>query len=164
MSRPSKVKEEGKKMDEFITELKSNINEGNSSNLGRKTGRIQTLIRYFANSNPEIEILEKCTEEGDIRYAVSMRSMGITYETLMKYRTEFCGPYIINFMGEMLVRDNLDIFAKCLVDLKDNYNSLVNRYEHKKFGMRIEKDKFVFIFHMSLLQTILTEDFKKGIN
>jgi len=180
MQRPNKIKVEGKKMDEFITELKGNINENNQfiakhsidvktekvdiNVPNTKSGRIRTLLGYFANSRPDIEILAKCTEEGDVRFTVSMKSMGITYETLMKYKTEFCGSFIINFMGEMMIRENLELFSKSIFDLKDNYHSTVNKYEHKKFGMRIEKDKFVFIFHVSLLQAILTEDLKRGIN
>ena len=160
MNRPPKDKDN--KMDEFITELKNNAIEHIEPK--KKTGRIQYLISLFANSTPKIEILAKCTREGDVRFAVPIKSMGVTYDTLIKYHNEFCGNFIINFIGEMLVRDNLDIFSKCIFDLKDDYIATVNRWEHRKFGLRLEKDKFIINFHINYLQSILTEDLKRGIN
>jgi len=159
MSRPPKDKD--KKMDEFITELKGNATENRAE---KKIGRIQHLIGLFANSTPQIEILAKCTKEGDVRFAVPIKSMGITYDTLIKYHTEFCGNFIINFIGEMLVRDNLELFSKGIFDLKSDYLATVNRWEHRKFGLRLDKDRFIIDFHINYLQSILTEDLKRGIN
>ena len=49
-------------------------------------------------------------------------------------------------------------------DVEHNeYISYVNRFEHNGFGLKFINNQFIFSFHISLLQRLLTEDFKKQL-
>ena len=148
-------------MDEFITAIKNNIAKSNSTpdSIGKPT-RFRELFGPMMASKPEIKIIDGCTEEGDIRFEVSLRSLGFPPDANRKYRAELSTDFAANFIGEILVRENLEKFVKLLVNLKENYNGVVNRYEHRKFGMVIRESRCIFALHSSLIQSILIEDVK----
>lgn len=150
-------------MDDFILEIKSGIEKDNGMNIVSKPSKFRELMILILSSKPDIKITDACTEEGDIRFEVSLKSLGFTPDSIKKYRAEVSTEFAANFMGEILVRENIDKFIKILLSLKDKYILTVNKYEHRKFGMIIAKDKCVFAFHASLIQTILTEDVKKEL-
>jgi len=149
----------GDNMDEFITAIKNNI--GTQCGPDKKSNRFREFLHIISTSNPEIRIIEKCSDEGDVTFEVSMKSLGISYDNLIKYKYEICSDFSANFLGELLVRENIEKFVKIITELKDDYKSKVTKFEHKKFGMKIFRDKFIFVFHISLIQSILTEDFRR---
>ena len=149
-------------MDEFITAIKNNIGT-QSANTDKKSNRFRDLLSIISMSNPEIKIIEKCSDEGDITFEVAMKSLGISYENLIKYKYEIGSDFVANFLGELLIRENIEKFARIITDLKDDYKARVTQFEHKKFGMKIFRDKFIFVFHISLIQSILMEDFRRKI-
>jgi hypothetical protein len=112
------------------------------------------------SAKPEIKIIDECTEEGDIRFEVSLKSLGLPTDALRKYRSELSTDFAANFIGEILVRENIDKFVKLLINLKENYGAVVNKYDHRKFGMVVGESKCVFALHSSLIQSILMEDIK----
>jgi len=150
-------------MEDFVTEIQSKIGT-QSSHLEKKSSKFRDLFAIIVSSSPEVKILEKCSDEGDVMFECPIRSLGINYELLMKYKTEITSDFTANFLGELLIRENMDKFAKILTDLKDDYIARVNQYEHRKFGMKIFRDRFIFTFHISLIQSILTESFKKKMH
>ena len=102
-----------------------------------------------------------CSSEGDIKFSISRNDIGLCYDSYCIYRSEILSDFFINFWGEILVKDHLETFAKILTDLKDY--SVVNKYEHGKFGIEISGEKLIFTLHMSYIQRLLTEDFRKEI-
>jgi hypothetical protein len=148
-------------MEEFVTEIQNNISQ--FPIVEKKTSRIRDFLSYIISSKPEIKIIKKCDEEGDVQFEVPMKSLGISYETLLKYKSEISTDFMANVIGEILIRENMDKFVKMLTDLKDDYETVVNRYEHRKFGLKIFRDRFILSFHISLVRSILVEDFKKNI-
>ena len=149
-------------MDDFILEIKNNINRSqDSSDVAVKPTRFRELFSLILSSKPEIKIIDGCTPDGDIRFEVPLRTMGFLPDSMRKYRPELSTDFAANFMGEILVRENMDKFVKILVSLKDQYVPVVNKYDHRKFGMLISKDKCIFAFHSSLIQSILMEDIRK---
>jgi hypothetical protein len=90
-----------------------------------------------------------------------MKSVGVTYDVMVDYRDEVVSGLVSNFIGELMIRENIDKFAKIIMELGDNYLDRVNKFHHEGFGNRIWKDKFIFTFHISLVQRILTEKFCK---
>lgn len=144
-------------MEEFVTEMQNNI--GTTSECGKKSSKIRDLFSMIIKSTPEIKINE-CNNEGDITFEVLMRSMGVTYDVLVNYKTEISSDFAADFIGELLVRDNIGKFVNLMRNLKNNYSDKVNSANHRKFGMTIYKEKFVLTFHISLVQNILTEDLK----
>ena len=76
---------------------------------------------------------------------------------------ELFSNYMIDFIGELLLRSNIDKFLQSVFALDENeYLYLVSLEKHKRFGAQldIENSKITLCFHASILQTILTEDFK----
>jgi hypothetical protein len=148
-------------MTESLEELENSIDKDNIQNKPKKTSRFRELFASISNSNPDVKILDGCDSEGDIHFEVLISSLGLDYSNLLKYKSEISSDFFVNFVGEHLVRENIEKFVKVAEDLKGDYYSIVNKYEHKKFGMKIVREKFIFIFHVSLIQYILTEDFKR---
>ena len=70
-----------------------------------------------------------------------------------------------DFLGELLVRENINKFAEILTKVPNiDYAVVVNKYKHTRFGMRMKGDGFIFKFHINLVQKILTEDFKRQVD
>ena len=103
--------------------------------------------------------LDGITPEGDIKFSVSLRAAGLTRQAMA--RTLSCrSAFVVNLLGELLVRKNLERFAEMLqkVDPRD-YDRTVNNYRHRDFGMRVDQNDIVcFTFHISFIQQILIED------
>ena len=148
-------------MDEFLTEIRNNISRSQTSveEIGRPS-RFRELFAPMMIAKPEIKIIDGCTEEGDIRFEVPLKSLGLPVDAIKKYRTELSTDFAANFIGEILVRENLDKFVKLLVNLKEHYGCIVNKYDHRKFGMVIRESRCIFALHSSLIQSILMEDIK----
>jgi len=148
-------------MEEFIAEIGSNFGKDNLQNHPKKISRFRELFINIANSEPIIRNIKDCDEEGDICFETLIDSMGLNYNDFLKYKDEISSDFFVNFVGEYLVRENMDKFIKIMENLKEKYYSVVNKYEHRKFGMKVVRNNFIFIFHISLIQRILTEDFKR---
>jgi len=151
-------------MDNFVAELKNNINIDPNTGRDKKNHRIREILYYISTSSPEICITEKCGEDGDVKFEIPMKTLGISNDILVKYKTDICSEFMANFIGELLIRENINRFAEVLTNIDpDMYSNLVDRFEHRRFGMDIVRDKFTFIFHISLLQNILLEDVKRKV-
>jgi len=162
------------KMDEFVLELEKNISK-DVAQPNNKSERYRELLRIISNSNPEFKIIEfqkskkgteknKSLDPGDIVFEVSKKSLNIDFETMLKYKKELCSTFMMNTIGELVIRENLDEMAQVVLGIAhDDYSDLVNGISHRNFGMQIFRDKFVFTFHISLLQKILTEDLKRKL-
>ena len=148
-------------MDDFAVELENNISKS-MENKDIISPRFRELFCIFLSSVPKIDICDKVSDDGDVRFVVSKDDIGLSFEDIIKYRSEIFSGFCANFMGELLVRENIDRFAKVLVHFnKEPHSSAADRYIHRKFGMEVVRDKFIFVFHISLLQSILTENFKR---
>lgn len=151
-------------MDDFVTQLRQNINTGSDSEKGMNNSRYREILYYISVSNPEVNEITCCDKDGDVKFEVSMKSLGITYDLMVKYKKEVCSDFMANLLGELVIRENINIFASILTSINPElYSSIVNRFEHRKFGMDINREKLVFSFHVSLLQQILLEDIKRQI-
>lgn len=149
-------------MDNFVDQLRNNINI--DSEKGIKRSRYREVLYYVSTSNPEIHEVNNCNKDGDILFEVSMKSLGITHDLLVKYKKEICSDFMANFLGELLIRENINVFAKIITSINPEiYPSVVNKFLHRQFGMDIDKDRLVFCFHISLLQEIMLEDMKRRI-
>jgi len=116
------------------------------------------LISRVIRSHPVITC-DGLSRDGDVEISVPLRALGLTRNGMAKTpltRTTF----FTNLMGEILVRKNIGIFAKMLADIESrNYDSTVNCYKHRHFGMYLDdKEVLRFQFHISLAQRILTEE------
>jgi len=131
---------------------------------GCSTSKLRALLNLIVGSSPTILDIGNCDQEGEVIFSVSMKEAGITYNTFKEFKLEIFSNFVVDFMGELLIRENIDLFASKLTTIdSEAYADIVNEYEHKRFGMKILQDNLVFSFHVSLLQDILTEDFKRQI-
>jgi hypothetical protein len=150
-------------MDEFVTEMQTNIGI-TPEDTKNKSNRFRELFgKIIVSPSYEINIIEKCNEEGDVIFEVPMKSIGIPYDVLVDYKDEIISDWFANFIGELLIRENINKFAKIITELGDDYFKKVNGSNHVRFGNRLWKDKFIFTFHISLVQKILTEKILKKI-
>jgi hypothetical protein len=129
----------------------------------KKTSKYRELYQLIVSSNSEIKILETCSSEGDVRFEVPILSLLQTYQNYEKYKKELSSCFSANFIGEFLVRENMDKFVDILTNLKDEYMPVVNKYIHRSFGMFTIKDKFHFVLNINHIQNIMTEDLYKRI-
>jgi hypothetical protein len=99
------------------------------------------------------------TPEGDIKFSVPLRAVGLSRQAMA--RSLSCrSAFVVNLLGELLVRKNLERFAEMLqkVDPRD-YDRIVNNFRHRDFGMMVDQNDVVrFTFHISHVQEILIED------
>ena len=132
---------------------------GDSNIRNRAVGDFPSnLLARILRCNPPIGC-EAMSRDGDVEITVPLRSLGMCRNKMAKTpltRTTF----FINFLGEILVRKNIGVFAKMLdeIDAKQ-YDSTVNCYKHRHFGMYLDEHEVLrFQFHISLAQRILTEE------
>jgi len=149
-------------MEDFVNTIKTNI-EKEECQIGLRSTKIKKLICQILSSDSQIKITEECNDNGDIKFEVSTRSLGLNTESIFKYEKELNTEFMANFLGEIFIREHIDRFVKILTKIKLDYLCKVNKFQHKKFGMSIYSEKIVFIFHASLLQNILTENLKKNL-
>ena len=151
-------------MEDFVTNLKDTIKRTSDIRHFDRSSSLREFLSCVINHIPSIEIVKECNKGGDITFEVSMSDMGLTPDLFFKHRKIILSEYIANLLGELYVRENIDRFSNILVAIKPNeYYKVVNGFSHSNFGMEISKGKFIFSFHISLVQSILTEDIKDKI-
>jgi len=144
----------------------SNMNEIDQStesycNRQKPLTKFRELLSLIIKSSPKIISVTNCSEDGDMTFTISLKELGLSSDDFSKYHKEFFSNFTVDFLGELLIRENLQKFVTHLTGLKTNYYmNAVSRSIHKRFGMKIEKGLMTFYFHISLVQDILTEDFK----
>ena len=123
--------------------------------------KFRELLSIIVKNTPKIISVTDCEEDGDMSFSIKLLELGLTKDDFAKYNKEFFSNYIVDMLGELFIRENLHLLAAKLTTLKtDYYMSAVSRSIHKRFGMKIDKGVMTFYFHISLVQDILTEDFK----
>jgi len=148
-------------MDDYVRSIKEEVKtQGNIEKTPDTNYRI--LFSKFIASTPKIKL--ESVNGGDVLFSISIKDVELTYQELQRCRIEVYSYLAVNFMGELLVRENIDIFAEALTKVdKDRYSDIVNGFEHKKFGLKIMKNRLYFSFHISLVQSILNEDFRREV-
>jgi hypothetical protein len=132
----------------------------NTRSTVQKSVDYDAFIRVL-KSNPKASI-EDIRPDGDVIFSVPLSKLGLNAGILsdnMLTGTDF----FCNFVGEFIVRKNVNEFAEVLfsVDPK-SYEEIVCSEEHTGFGTIVSKNSIMrFSMHISLVQRILIEDFKK---
>jgi len=123
-------------------------------------GEFFDALNRLVNERTDIKIVFVGNRDGDITYSVSFADLGISLPSLSHpiYRTHS----FANFFGEILLHQNLDVFADCVMRLK-NYDALVKAYRHREFGLRTKGDTLQFVCHISLVHQLLNESISAEI-
>ena len=119
------------------------------------------VFTKIVQSDPKVTI-EGMREDGDVVFGVTITDLGLKQDSIsanIVTDTDFFN----NFVGEYIVRKNIDQFAEILFSIDQRaYEHVVCANEHTDFGLVVSKDSIKFSMHISLVQRILTEDFRKA--
>lgn len=119
------------------------------------------LQRLFEIEKPVVKMLS-VSHEGDATFSVDLKQFGLKIKDFGQDRI-YESSFFVNFLGEYLVRKNMDIFANLITDLPfTDYENVVCGYTHSDFGVVYQDDNTLhFTMHLSLVQNIMTEELKK---
>jgi len=148
-------------MDDYVSNIKEEV-KTEEEIVNVPLSNYRELLSKFIVTCPDIKV--EAHLGGDVFFSVSIKDIGLTCQDVQKYKADIYSYPAANFMGELLVRENINVFAKILTKIDgDTYTNIVNGYEHKQFGLKVLRNRFHFCFHISLVQSILNEDFCKEI-
>jgi hypothetical protein len=151
-----------------VTAKNKNTSEKKSKNNTAK--KMREAISYVINNDQyEIVDIKKIIDDdeekfiGDIMFTIKPSEIGITSYVIWKYDKEIFSNFFVNFLGEFIVRENINQFIEFLkenVNFEEMSYDEITKRKHKNFGMKIAGDSIVeFYFHVSLLRNILVENF-----
>ncbi len=152
--------------------MELNVNQKKSTNgcvsesadKNKSFSRFRKILSIIISFNPRIFSIKMNEESGDINFSVLANELGISIEDHGRYSKEIYSNFFVNFLGELLVRENVSDFVKLINQMDYTvYFYNMEKYIHKNFGMKYGNGNLVFSFHISFLQKILTEDFKHQI-
>lgn len=112
----------------------------------------------------DIKIAIVSKHSGDIVFTTTYEDLGITPQTLNHpfYHSIVFG----DFIGELLVRNNLDQFSARIMDKSFcEYDKIIREYNHKHFGFQTTKnDTIIFQCHASLIYQLVNERLNQEIS
>lgn len=159
-------------MQENLISMNSEIiNSDNSNSKNNKNNDYKILIQKISNSNLKInnDISLNLDEEkkynGWISFSISFKNLGLEKKNFIdnKFIKTIYTNFMINFIGELLVRSNIEKFTSLIFSVgEEEYLDLVTKTIHKSFGASFDSvgNRIILSFHMSIFQSLLTEDFK----
>ena len=124
----------------------------------------EVLSKVLANPPNSISISE-IDDKGDITFSFETNSIGLKDSDCRIYEKEFFSHFVIDFIGELIIRENLGNFVTKIDGYGvDEYSSVVNKYgSHEKFGIKVQKGMLTFKFHVSFLKEILSEGLRESL-
>ena len=125
----------------------------------RSMSETRDLLARVVSVKPDIKV-EDTRMDGDVIFSVKLADLGMMHSDFSSQimRTRF----FINFVGELLVRENIEIFVETLQGLDEKmYEDMVCCQQHTDFGMVIDHDEGLlrFTMHLSLADSIYRERF-----
>lgn len=115
------------------------------------------IIAAIASSKQRITI-DAVQVDGDVVFHVSLKDCGLEKDICSNPAIR--KRFFINFVGELLLRENIQKFAEILYGLDPAlYKKMVCTFKHTDFGMVIDHKMSMMTFQMnlSLVQEIITE-------
>ena len=134
--------------------------------IANQKSRYRQLLHVIIQNPPKNIVIYDWDCRGDIQFSIVMKDLGLEYSDYQKYKDEFFSYFMIDFIGELIIRDNLSLFAKKLQEYDINdYMSIMERYgeDHKRFGVKTDRGQLIFKFHASFLKNILTENLRETL-
>ena len=144
-----------------IQQVKSEKTNNQSEN--KELSRYRELLKLIVLNPPKTIEVGDWDDNGDIIFSVPMTEIGLTYNDYKKYSDEFFCYFVIDFLGELIIRDNLGLFVDKLQKYDLNDYIMAIQVDHNRFGVKTEKGKLIFKFHVSLLKDILTEKLRERL-
>ena len=99
---------------------------------------IKEIITSIISSDPK-PIINVVQADGDVTFHIKLKECNISKEDCTN--SLLFTRFFVNFIGEFLVRQNIDIFASILIGLDHAlYQKMVCTCSHHDFGMIIGSD------------------------
>lgn len=145
-------------------ESTSQVKQSEQSYPAQKQSRYRDLLRIIVENPPKNVTIGEWDDKGDLTFWIAMTDIGMEYKDYNEYEDEFFSYFIIDFLGEFIIRENLVLFIDKLknYDIND-YMIAIEDGNHKRFGVKTHKGQLIFKFHISLLKNILTEDLRETL-
>lgn len=117
----------------------------------------------------KIEVLKNGDDlTGFVDVTIDTKELGIPFKMYTsKFGKVLSTLHMVNFIGEMVVKTNINkITSEVLKVNSTKFLEITNASSHLNFGVKYDftSKNIIFIFHISLLPRILTEEFKRNIN
>lgn len=123
---------------------------------------MRKIIAAIVATKPPKITVGPVRADGDMSFDVRIKGCGLTKDDCTN--PIVITKFMINFIGELLVRENFDKFAQIVNGFdKTVYKKIVGNRTHSDFGMTTDT-KMVFMtfhLHLSLISNIMTEDFQR---
>ena len=97
-----------------------------------------------------------CVPKSDVVFHVNLEDLGISASQIMS-NPVFRSPHFADFLGELLVRRNIELFTPLLLAKHARYDEACKTCRHEQFGMSVTTRQVRFAFHISLLHGIMNE-------
>lgn len=123
------------------------------------------IISKIMNNNIKQLNINDVNQHGDITFSIKMTDIGLKANDYKIYEKEFFSHFIIDFIGELILRENINLFSEKFCQYSMNeYNDSIREFGiHKRFGVKAKSGILTFKFHISLLKQILIEDLRETI-
>jgi hypothetical protein len=123
------------------------------------------VFQIISQNPPKDITIGDWDEKGDIKFAIAMTDLGLKYSDYSKYEDEFFSYFIVDFIGELIVRENLPSFVEKLkeYDIDDYIETVESHGNHKNFGVKTFKGRLIFEFHVSFLRKLLTDNLRETL-
>jgi hypothetical protein len=129
--------------------------------IANQSSRYRDLLTIVTQNPPKDITIGNWDEKGDIKFSIAMVDLGLKYSDYQKFEDEFFSYFIIDFIGELIVRENLPLFVEKLKVY--DVNNYTEYGDHKRFGVKAFKGKLIFEFHVSFLKKLLTENLRESL-
>lgn len=106
---------------------------------------------------------------GYIEFSILLDALGLTSNDILDIKNMlFFKQFVIRFIGEYILRNNISMFINSLLEEKinlGNCKSVVDSIHAKSvttFGIQLNKPKteIIYTFHIKILEEILGDDFR----
>lgn len=101
---------------------------------------------------------------GIVVFSIPLKVLGLTVnECRHVYNRELFSNFMMDFVGELFIRSNLEKFTEQVLAMDcKSYVNTVGSKSHEFFGASLneKKNTFELSFFASLIQRIITEDFR----
>ena len=122
------------------------------------------LLQAVLENQPGIKI-ESLQKSGYIKFKVKCKDVNLDPTSRKKYENEIYTYFFANFLGELLVRENLEQFAHILSNCDmETFKSGIIGTSHENFGVDIYRGSLIFTFHINLVQELMFENLKDAVN
>jgi hypothetical protein len=142
-------------MDNMVSKVKNVKNENKD--------KYRELIKILISFSPEIKNLEIHQDisgelNGLISFEINTFEAGISTGVFYKYKKYLFSQFIIRFLVNLIIRENLDDFSELIRSFDFEMIQLIEDTRIINCGMKINNEVTTFTFHLTQLLDLIKEN------